>query len=566
MTNIFLETAFVLILATGLGVASRFLKLPSIIGYIIAGLLVGPFDLWELKSQETFSFLSEIGVAFLLFLVGLELSLRELRRVGKVALYTGLGQIFFTSSIGLLLLLILGFNLVTSIYLSLALTFSSTIIIVKLLSEINDTNALYGRIAIGFLLVQDLVAIIALIFLSSFQNGQNVDILAIILTLLKGLLLLYLTVFFSKKILPSVFNFLSSSSEILFLGAVSFCMLAASFSKYLGFSIEIGAFLAGLALAPSQQNWQIASRVRPLRDLFIIIFFIVLGSQMQLSDLDKLFLPAIALSLFILVGNPIIVLFIMGRLGFRKRTSFLASITVAQISEFSLILVALGSRLGHIESSVVTMTALIGIVTIAASSYLILNGKKVYSRLSGVLGFFEKEGALDLYQFQGRTDLENHVVLIGCRRMGYSLLQSFKKHKTPLAVLDFDPEVIENLALRGVNAYFGDASDPEVVGHLNIPKAKIVISSMERVEDNINLLKDIKVMNPKAVVVLTASDESEALVLYAQGADFVAIPKILGGEYLAEITEGKIPSKSDLRKLRQKEIEELQQRLLNKNV
>ncbi|MCL4387175.1 cation:proton antiporter, partial [Patescibacteria group bacterium] len=342
MSNVFLETGIIITLAAILGAGVRFFRQPLILAYITTGLIIGPLSLMGVKNQDALNFLSELGITFLLFLVGLELSLKELKTVGKIALAAGLGQIVFTSLVGFILTSLLGFNMVSSIYVSVALTFSSTIIVVKLLAEKRDLNSLYGKITVGFLLVQDFVAISALILLSGFSSNSN-SWWNFPLIIIKGFLLLFLVLYLSKKVIPSVFSKIAKSSELLFLTSIAWCFVFASVSYLIGFSLEIGAFLAGLALATTQQNWQIAAKIKPLRDFFIVIFFIILGSQMVITNLSQLWFPVIALSLFVLIGNPLILMFIFGRMGLRKRTSFFAGVTVAQISEFSLI--SRGSRL-----------------------------------------------------------------------------------------------------------------------------------------------------------------------------------------------------------------------------
>ncbi len=565
MTSIFLEIGIVLILATSLGVIARFFKQPLILAYILTGLLVSTTGVWSIHNTETFAFLGELGIAFLLFLVGLELSITHLKTVGKVSFNTGVGQIIFTSLIGLILCLLLGFAFVPALYIGVALTFSSTVIVVKLLSEHNEINSLHGRVAVGVLLVQDLVALLLLIVLSGFEGGKGIDLFTFPLIFLKGVLLVYLTLVFSKRILPKVFNHFAKNAELLFIASISWCFLWAALSKWFGFSTEIGAFLAGLALATTQQNWQISSRIRPLRDLFVVIFFIMLGMRMTLGQIGDVLVPAVILSIFILVGNPFIVLMIMKQMGFKSRTAFLASVTLAQISEFSLILMALAYKLGHVGSKEVNLVTVVGLITISVSSYMILHARTLYKRIAPLLKGFETNHPFELPQSQYDA-LDDHIILVGGRRMGHSLLAMFKKSHLSFVVVDFDTGVVEKLQAQKIAAHFGDASDPEVLDHLKIEKAKAVISTIDRVEENLNIIRDVRIINPKMVVVLTANDEHEALALYAQGADYVVIPRVTGGEHLAHILLGKIEDKKDIRKLRTREIENLQERLMSRHL
>ncbi|OGY27533.1 MAG: hypothetical protein A3F33_01045 [Candidatus Woykebacteria bacterium RIFCSPHIGHO2_12_FULL_43_10] len=562
MDTLFLEIGLVLLSATALGVLARILKQPLVIAYIFAGLLLALIGVIRPEHKDFFALLGEIGVTFLLFLVGIELSVRQLKSVGKVSLYTGLGQMAFSTLTGLLIALVLGFNLVVSIYLALALAFSSTIIVVKLLSEKNETNSLHGRVAIGFLLVQDFVALLILIFLSGFESGQSVNIFTFPWILVKGVFLLYLTLLFSKRLIPPIFTRFAHNNELLFLGALTWCFMWASLARYLGFSVEIGSFLAGLALATSAHNWQISAKIRPLRDLFIVIFFVVLGLSINLGEIANYVVPVILFSVLVLVGKSLIVMFIMRNMDFRNRTSFLTSITVGQVSEFSLIIVALGVKLGHLGTDIVALVTLVGLITISVSSYAISNARRLYYRLSPLLKNFEKVGAHGLTPI-GNEVLKDHIVLVGCRRMGNSLLKAFSTAELNFVVLDFDPEIVKRLEERGLKAFFGDASDPEVLEHLSLEHAKMVVSTIEKLEENLALLKDSKILNPKIMVILTAQEEKDALALYAQGADYVVIPHISGGEHLANIILGKVEDKKDLRKVRQREIEHLQERVLD---
>ncbi|MCL5411708.1 MAG: cation:proton antiporter [Patescibacteria group bacterium] len=558
MSNVFLETGIIITLAAILGAGVRFFRQPLILAYITTGLIIGPLSLMGVKNQDALNFLSELGITFLLFLVGLELSLKELKTVGKIALAAGLGQIVFTSLVGFILTSLLGFNMVSSIYVSVALTFSSTIIVVKLLAEKRDLNSLYGKITVGFLLVQDFVAISALILLSGFSSNSN-SWWNFPLIIIKGFLLLFLVLYLSKKVIPSVFSKIAKSSELLFLTSIAWCFVFASVSYLIGFSLEIGAFLAGLALATTQQNWQIAAKIKPLRDFFIVIFFIILGSQMVITNLSQLWFPVIALSLFVLIGNPLILMFIFGRMGLRKRTSFFAGVTVAQISEFSLILVTLGQKLGHVGGDVVGVVTMVGIITITLSSYMILYTNSFYKRLLPFLGYFEKKGLPEEYNLP-ETELKNHVILVGCHRLGYDLLKVFKKGKVPLVVVDFDPEVVKKLSAEGVISLFGDIADPEIMDKLNLSEARMVISTVPDLEENLILILEAQLRNRRVSIITTALDDEDAVELYRKGSDYVIVPHFLGGQHVAQIIAQHLEKDLKLSNLKEDHLEELHSR------
>ena len=536
MGSIYTELTLIIVLAAGLSIFFRFLRQPPILAYILAGVILGPLGIIHLQGKEVITSLAEIGITLLLFMLGLELRFSELKSVGKVSIITGLAQILFTSVVGYSLSIFLGFSPIVSLYVSIALTFSSTIIIVKLLSDKKDLQSLYGKISVGFLLVQDFVAIVALIFLSGFTGGGPFSLLEFFTIILKAVVLFGWVILLSWHFLPYLINKISHSPETLFLFSIAwaFGLSALVTSPLIGFSIEIGGFLAGLALANSLENYQIISRVRPLRDFFITIFFVTLGTRLLISDFSEILIPGVILSAFVLIGNPIIVMIIMGALGYRKRTGFMAGLTVAQISEFSLILMIMGNRIGHVSDQAVSLVTFVGAVTFVISTYMILNNNYLYKLLSPFLDIFERSNVRE--KRITAEKIKDHVVLIGVRRMGESILEALKKdEKTKIVAVDFNPDIVEALKEDGVISFYGDIADEEIQELAQIDKAKLIISTVSDLEDNLLLLKSIKNLKKKPKVVLLALEKHEARELYKEGADYVVIPHIAGGHHLAKI-------------------------------
>lgn len=557
MHNLFFELTTIIVLATVLGMIARWLKQPTILGYLITGLLAGPLGLLELANTEILDVLAQIGITFLLFLVGMEMRFEELKHVGKPALMTGIGQILFTSLVGFFIIRALGYELLPAIYIAIALTFSSTIIVVKLLSEKNALGSLYGKIVVGFLLVQDFVALGALIFLSGLKAAPSLDNLpydVIGLTFLKGSLLLVATILVGKYIMPWFLHKAGRYQEILFMISLAWGMGMAALASLpiIGLSIEFGAFVAGVAMASSVEHFQISSRLKSLRDFFLVMFFVVLGSKMVFSSFSGILLPTFVLSIFVLIGNPVIVMLIMGGLGYRSRTSFLSSVTVAQISEFSLVLIALGHRLGHVDQSTVTLVTAIGIITITLSSYLILYGDYLHDKLRKPLRIFE-------FNLKGLDDagddieMEKHIVLIGSHRMGHNILHSLEEMKKKFLVVDFNPVVVEKLLAKGANALYGDITDPDIQERAGLARAKMVISTVPTYEDSLNVLEYMKHKNPKAKIILTGETEDDALRLYENGADYVLLPHFIGGLQLAKTIESNGFSKA-LQKMKRQDL------------
>lgn len=528
------ELAVVIFIAAGLGIAAKIFKQPIILAYLAAGIVVGYFSFFNLADKESFRIFSDLGIMFLLFLVGLEINYASLRLVGRASAVVGLAQIIFTFVIGYLIALFFNFNYLHSAYISIALTFSSTVIVVKLLSEKKDLNSLYGKISVGVLLIQDLTAILLLIFLAGVESSGSAISSNILLAILKTAVLFVLTIYLGRKILPLIFDKIARSSELLFIASLAWVFLMATLVSKIGFSVEIGGFLAGLALANSSENFQIAARIRSLRDFFILIFFVILGSSLMFSDFSGLLLPIIVFSLFVLIGNPLIVMIIMGILGYRKRTGFLTGITIAQISEFSLVLAALGFKLGHLSENIVALITAVGIITIISSTYLVVHADKIFRRLSRFryLDLFERKKIREDNSLE--KEFNKPIVLIGSHRTGASIAHNIPKEN--LLIIDFDPEIITQLKKHGYDYLFGDISDPEIFEKANLDEAKLIISTSPDLEDNLTLLSEIskssKDRRPK--IILRARTEKEAEILYSSGADYVLLPHFTAGQYLGK--------------------------------
>ncbi|MFA5099164.1 MAG: cation:proton antiporter family protein [Candidatus Paceibacterota bacterium] len=528
------ELSIVILAAAGLGILARLLKQPIILAYLIAGIIIGMFGMSQAVNKEFFTVLSEMGLMFLLFLIGLEINYSSLRMVGKVSILVGLGQIILAFIPGFYIAHFFGFNFLQSAYIAIALTFSSTVIVVKLLSESRQTNSLYGKISIGFLLVQDVVAILILVFLAGIQQNGSFAVSGILLAIFKGAILFAFMLFLGRKILPLLFDKIAKSQELLFLSSLAWCFGVAIMASKAGFSIEIGGFLAGLSLANSSENFQISARVRSLRDFFILIFFVVLGSALVFSNLSGLTWPVVALSLFVLIGNPLIVLIIMGLMGYRKRTSFLCGVATAQVSEFSLILAALGLKLGHLNESAVSLITAVGIITILLSSYLIIYGEEIFKRLSKILSIFERRSKKE--EFDGDSNFSKPIVLVGGHRIGWHIVSHLSKED--LLIIDFDPDVVAKLKKRGYSALFGDIYDAEIIERANLESARLIISTVPELKDNLTLLKEIERIKQKEKngpkVILRAEEEEDARILYKKGADYVLFPCFTSGQYLGK--------------------------------
>lgn len=542
MNSLFFELTVVLVLAGAVSFIVHALKQPTIVGYIFTGLIIGPLGLWRLQQGDILHNLAQIGIALLLFLVGLELDVSEIKRLGRHSLMAGVLQVIITSALGFLLTLFLGFPLVQALYISIALTFSSTIIVVKLLSEKRDLQSMYGKLVVGIFLTQDLVALVILIVLSSFYQASSSFPIwqQVLFTITKALLTGLGVVLLSNFVFPKILKYIGKSDELLLVFSLAWALGLAAFVSlpFMGFSLEMGGFVAGLALAGSAVHHEISARIRSIRDFFIIIFFVILGSQLRLADIAGISQSAIILSLFVLIGNPLIILFILGSLGYKPRTSFLAGLTVGQISEFSIILISLGLSLGDLPPSTLSLITLVAIITITFSSYAILHAERLYTLFRFPLSWFDfKKGSAE----HGLTTivLRNHVILIGAHRLGVHIADSLIKQKEKFVVVDFNPEVVERFEQQHIPAICGDMTDPYIQELAGLSKSKLIISTLPQLADNLAIIESIQKEKLKARVIVTAQTESDALLLYENKIDYVLLPHFVGGLHLSKILEEK---------------------------
>lgn len=538
--SMFIEISAVIVTAGLLSLVFHLLKQPLIIAYILTGLLVGPSLLNLTQSPDVFTALSEIGVAFLLFLVGLGLNWRSIKDVGLAASLAGFGQVFFTTGIGFFIGKALGFDNTAAIFLATAFAFSSTIIIVKLLSDKQDLDRFYGRISVGVLIIQDLIAMVILLIVGAMRNGGGSlsEILAI--SSLKAAVVMAGLFILSKYVLPHLFKFAARSQELLFLTALAWCFALASALYLIGFGIEVGALLAGIAIAGSEYHREIESKIRLLRDFFLVIFFIVLGTHLTFVDFGAVILPTIVFSLFILIGNPFIVIFLMRLFGFHPRTGFMVGTTMAQISEFSFILLSVAIAVGFLDTSILTLATMVGLCTIAASTYLINYNEQIYRFLEPL--FKPLEQTKD--QSKGTIKITTPEVLIfGYEHIAETILPTVKSLDRTYTVVDFDPARIEKLRNKRIPVLYGDAGNEDFLDSIKAYKAELIISTIPDMAVNEDIAHYVKQHKGRTTLVFTAKSPHDAVKLYEVGANFVILPSVLGGELFAQILKKKQTNK-----------------------
>ncbi len=539
MEEIFIHLAIILLAAFLVSYVIRLFKQPIIIGYIIAGMIISPFIIRFGASTEMIETFSHLGIAFLLFIVGLHLNPNIVKRIGATSLIVGLGQMALTFAVGFVIsYYLLSFSYVASLYIAAALMFSSTIIVTKLLSDKRELDSLYGKISLGVLIIQDLVAVGVLMFISSLNGEVTLgSFMARSLIGGGGLLIgLFVVGYF---VLPKVIYNIAKSQELLFLFSICWCFLIASLFSYFGFSIEIGALVAGVVLSISPYSTEISSKVRPLRDFFLIIFFIILGLNIQISNIGSIILSAVVFALIALLFKPIILMTLMAISGHTKRNNFLVGTILAQISEFSLIILALGVSMGHISDKILSTLTLTGIITIAVSTYFIIYSNRFYEKVSGMISIFERKGVKDEKEYFRKYD----AILFGYNRIGYGILRSLKRIKKDYLVVDFNPDTVADLKKLRIPTLYGDVSDAEFLRELPLEKLQLAVSTIPDFETNLILIETIKLANPDAIIIVRAHQVKDALTLYKKGADYVLTPHFLGGEYVSKMIS-KLKTKS----------------------
>ena len=524
--DIYTEMAVLLLLAVGVGALGLRMRQPLIVAFIAVGILLGPSVLGWVSANDRIDLLAKLGITLLLFVVGLKLDLHIIRTMGPVALATGLGQVFFTSIIGYFIAIAMGMTPVAALYVAVALTFSSTIIIVKLLSDKREVDTLHGRIALGFLIVQDLVVVLVMIGINALGEMREVSVTsAALAVLLKGAAFILLVGLVMRYLLPHLLRLLSRSQELLVLFGIAWAVALATLGASLGFSKEVGAFVAGVSLASTPYRDVLGSRLLSLRDFLLLFFFIDLGARLDLGLLGSQLVEALVFSLFVLIGNPLIVMVIMGALGYRKRTGFLAGLTVAQISEFSLILGALGLSLGHINAETMGLITLVGLITISASTYMIIFSHPLYERLAPWLDVFERERPWrEVEPGVMPEDGIAMIILFGMGRYGSGIAHVLRDRGYRVLGVDYNPELVRTGDAMGHPVVYGDAEDPDFIASLPYTRARWIVCTAHEGHVSRALIDSLRGLGYAGRIAVTAHGPVEIAKLQQAGADLVMLP------------------------------------------
>lgn len=525
--EIFTELSIVLVLVAAISIVMRLLRQPLILGYILTGILVGPLLLDVIHAKQAFDGFSEIGIALLLFIIGLGMNAAVIRSLGKVSITTATAIFTVVGGLGVVASLLLGFDLMTALVMGVALFFSSTIVILKVLSDKREISRLHGQIAIGVILVDDIVATLAIVAVAAASNGGlgPADLLPMLVKAIGLGLLLFVA---GAYVIPKFSKALARSQELLFIFAVAWGFGTASLFGAFGFSHEVGALFAGVALASLPYATEMGTRLKPLRDFFVVLFFVSLGERFVFDDLSTTLIPALVLSAIVLIGKPLFTMASLGLLGYTKLTSFKAGIHLSQVSEFSIVLVVLAVTTGLIDEKASSIMTLVALITIGVSSYLMKYDDQLYRRTHRVLDIFERKTPSERRQKRGLYS----AILFGYHHGGHEFLHLFRDMKQRYLVVDYDPEVIEHLESQGIRHAYGDATDTEFLEEINAGHAKFIASTIIDRRVNLLILGYLHRYSTDITFICHARTYEDALELYEHGAAYVILPRFLGSEYI----------------------------------
>ncbi|NQV91423.1 cation:proton antiporter [Candidatus Woesearchaeota archaeon] len=552
--GLFLELGLIVIVAALAAFILRLLKQPQLLAYVLVGVFITPI-FGIIVDTTLIESMSLVGIAFLLFIVGLEMDLKSLK---SVLLVSTLGSVIQTAILfvtGYLVALLLGFLSMEATYIGLMLVFSSTMVVMKLLSDRKELATLHGRIAIGTLLTQDIIAIFALSIMTSI-NGVNTALLGI--AFIKFLILFGIAYLASRFLFPEMFKFAAKNQELLLILSLAVCFTFSLSFSYIGFPVAIGAFLAGISLGNLEYHVEIIAKAKSLKDFFALLFFVSLGMGLSVGVIQKMWFPLIIILILIMFVKPLVIMTVISLFKYTKKPSFLTANSLAQVGEFSLILAAQGLLLKHITQDLFSLIVITVLFTITTTSYYVEYNQFFFKLLQKPLSIFDRFTTQGLEYLP--SEIKPKIVLCGHDRVGYSILQSLHKKKDKVLVIDYNPEVINEVVTQGYHSIYGDVTDDEILDKMNLKELSMFISTIPHVKDNLHLLRKLREVNKHAKVIMTANDIDESFKLYDSGADYVVLPHFLGGEHVSNLIDRIHKKTVDLKEHREKHIRHLHHR------
>jgi CPA2 family monovalent cation:H+ antiporter-2 len=534
-----LDIGLVIIVATVLAYFAKMFRQPLLVSYVLAGVIIGPMGFGVITNPQEISILAEFGIAFLLFTVGLEIDFKRLKSVGTASLLGAGFQMGLAFASGLGITLAMGLDMLIGTYMGLLLSFSSTMIVAKLLVDRNEIKTLHGRIMMGVLLIQDLLVILMLPLLANIGMVFSLDIIAIIIV--KGLGLFSIAIVLNKYVLKRLLDYAARSNEMLFLTAVAICFSFIGLAYSLDFSIAIGAFIGGIALSEFPYTLEIFGEMHSLRDFFSVIFFTSLGMQLDIVVISGMFPLFILLIMITVLLKPFILAMAYLLMGYGGRTASVIGLGMGQASEFSFILAAQGLALGHISQGVYSIMVSVVVLSMIITPYL-MNARngiyKMFCRSSPSL--FKNIGRpnhVKRLEKSPKKELKNHIVIFGCDVMGGKIVEYLKEKKKQFIVAEHNPEVIRELSERDVFTIYGDADNEDLLRESGLYKARLAIVTIPDIEISGFVIGRAKRFNQNIKIYARAHSKEEAEALYRVGADFVVVPDFVSGGTLVRKIE-----------------------------
>ncbi len=537
MYDLIRDLALSIVMAWLLGVAAQAARQPLILAYLVAGFLLGPSGLKWVQSQQSIDTIAELGLIFMLFMIGLEIDLKKIIRAGNVILVTSAAQIFgcFLLALGLFLLIgvPLGDRRFDAIYLAAAASLSSTVIIVKILYDKHEIDTLPGRVTLGVLVLQDLFAIL---FLAIQPSLNDLQIGIVLESIVRVAALLTMALLISRYTLPHLFSLIAHTPELVLVGALAWCFAISEFAEFLGLSREMGALVAGVSLSTFPYALDVVTKVTSLRDFFITLFFVALGMTIPVPT-GSVFQLALILVAFTLLSRFITVFPPLYAMRQGLRASILPAINLAQLSEFSLVLIQVGVRSGQTTPGIAGAASTAFVILAVFSTFAMMRSDAVTRMAIPTLKRF---GLRDLDHRAVEAASDNaakgthRIAILGFHRVSSSFLAELERRQASLLeqvfVVDFNPEVYHSLQARGVKIHYGDISHADTLAHAGIANAEIVISSVPdsllKGTSNEKLVRHVRTVNPEAKIIATAELLADTQTLYAAGADYVTVARL----------------------------------------
>lgn len=498
------EIFFVLLTALVGGLLVRLLKLSPIIGYIIGGIVFG--SIFGISGFQI-ARLAEIGAILLLFSTGVELSLSKLTRVAKVVVVAGLAQIIIMVFVSYLLLLLLGIHGLTALILAFGFSFSSTAVIVKLLSDRGESDSLHGEIMIGWNLVQDLAVIPVMAILPAISVGGEIVWASIGLALLKALFVVVGTLLLGKLIAPYFLHKIAAinSREILILSAITLAIGTALLTSLFGVSPILGAFLAGVVISESQENHAVFSEIRPLRDLFVALFFVTLGFFVTPQFIFSNIFLILTLSLSVIVIKFLLVFILNIIFKYHGKTAMAVGLGLAQVGEFAFIIFTLASTYKIMDSEATSIGISVALLTLMVTPLLYKNYNSIWKTLKNKLLRYPAFNKVVSGGAKGGEASEepytNHIIICGYGRVGGWVGKALEAIKIPFVVIEYNHEIAEHLKQRGVDIVYGDPTEAEIIEAAGVRGAKAIVLAIPDEFAQEEIVAYVQNVNPHAKII-----------------------------------------------------------------